>query len=130
MCVCVCLCPCLHPLYLPTSSQEDGDDGDCDGHTAALKEYNRIDAKLRRLCETKPSGRCNVPESIAKQWRAGGAARDELRKAFMVYELDKDRSFGVRFCADIKVTMNMSYFLQGALTIYTLVQPTVPSTAA
>ena len=56
-----------------------------------------IDARLRRLCEKKPSGKVNVPDSVHQQWMAGGAKRDELRKLFEQYECDKDCIYQVTF---------------------------------
>jgi len=40
------------------------------------------DARLRRLCEKKPSGKCRVSEPIHNLWKEGGASRDELLKIF------------------------------------------------
>ena len=34
-------------------------------------------ARLRRLCELKPSGRCNVPDAIHQRWKTGGKAERE-----------------------------------------------------
>ena len=49
-----------------------------------------VDARLRRLCERKPSGKLNVPQAIHDQWIAGGKQRDELRALFESYDFDKD----------------------------------------
>lgn len=51
-----------------------------------------IDARLRRLCEKKPSGKCNVPDCIHQKWLKGGSDRDELRVMFEKYDLDKDQT--------------------------------------
>ena len=48
-----------------------------------------VDARLRRLCERKPSGKVNVPMSIHEQWKLGGKARDELRVLLEKYDFDK-----------------------------------------
>ena len=40
--------------------------------------------RLRRLCEIKPSGRCNVPESVHERWKSGSR---EDREA-MIQELE------------------------------------------
>lgn len=42
--------------------------------------------RLRRLCEIKPSGRCNVPDNVHKMWKHGSkqdreAMMDELESA-------------------------------------------------
>lgn len=63
----------------------------------ASARYQMIDARLRRLCEKKPSGKVNVPDSVHQQWMAGGAKRDELRKLFEQYECDKDCIYQVTF---------------------------------
>ena len=41
-------------------------------------------ARLRRLCEKKPSGKCNVPEDLHKRWLNGSLADREA----MVEELE------------------------------------------
>lgn len=48
-----------------------------------------IDARLRRLCDKKPSGKCSVPQNIHDQWKLGGKARDELRMLLEKYDFDK-----------------------------------------
>lgn len=58
---------------------------------SALAKYKMIDARLRRLCERKPSGKINVPEAVHKQWAAGGPQRDELRVLLEQLEFDKAR---------------------------------------
>ena len=73
--------------------QQDGtdDDQEDDGsNAAALQRYKMVDARLRRLCEKKPSGRCKVPQSIHDQWAAGGRQRDELRALLEEYDFDKE----------------------------------------
>lgn len=59
-------------------------------HAGALQRYKMVDARLRRLCERKPSGKLNVPQAIHDQWMAGGKQRDELRALFESYDFDKD----------------------------------------
>lgn len=49
-----------------------------------------VDARLRRLCEIKPSGKCHVPDSVHKAWKEGGKARDDLRVLLEKFDLDKD----------------------------------------
>ena len=46
--------------------------------------------RLRRLCERKPSGRINVPDSIHEQWAKGGAAKRALRDELERVGWDKD----------------------------------------
>ena len=55
-----------------------------------MKKYRMIDARLRRLCEVKPSGKCKVPQAIHDAWKKGGTARDELRVWLERVDLDKD----------------------------------------
>lgn len=71
-----------------------GDDADVDDKEA-LRRYARVDARLRRLCERKPSQRMNVPEQIHQAWSAGGTSRDELRKVLQDVDFDKDGGWGV-----------------------------------
>ena len=49
-----------------------------------------VDARLRRLCEKKPSGKLNVPQDIHNMWLAGGHSRDNLRALLEKFEFDKD----------------------------------------
>jgi len=49
-----------------------------------------VDARLRRLCEKKPSGKVRVPQAIHEQWMAGGKQRDELRALLEEFNFDKD----------------------------------------
>ena len=73
-----------------SDDEEDPEDVD-DDTKKALAKYKMIDARLRRLCERKPSGKINVPEAIHKQWAKGGPERDELRVLLEQYEFDKAR---------------------------------------
>ena len=54
-----------------------------DGRPAPATEGAKLN-RLRRLCEKKPSGRCNVPEGVHERWRSG--SREE-REA-MIQELE------------------------------------------
>ena len=86
----------LHPFYnssttlIPLHTCKVDDADDADGTKAALQRYKMVDARLRRLCEKKPSGKIQVPESIHRQWLAGGAQRDELRMLLEQYDFDKE----------------------------------------
>lgn len=67
-------------------------DADDDVDTAAaLQRYKMVDARLRRLCEKKPSGRIQVPQAIHEKWLKGGKERDELRKLLEEYDFDKEQ---------------------------------------
>ncbi|CAK9032791.1 unnamed protein product [Durusdinium trenchii] len=50
-----------------------------------------VDARLRRLCEKKPSGKLNVPQDIHNMWLAGGHSRDNLRALLEKFEFDKGK---------------------------------------
>ena len=63
-----------------------------DDHRSALQLYKKVDARLRRLRERKPSGKLNVPLSIHEQWVQGGKSRDELRAMLEQNDFDKDRA--------------------------------------
>lgn len=56
----------------------------------ALRRYKMVDARLRRLCERKPSGKLQVPVAIHEQWSAAGTKRDELRALLEEYDFDKE----------------------------------------
>ena len=51
-----------------------------------------MQARLRRMCEKKPSGKMNVPAFIHEMWAAGGAKREELAKVFEEVGENKDFS--------------------------------------
>lgn len=76
-------------------SFEDGDISNEDAH----KHYKKIDARLRRLCEKKPSGKCNVPSVVHELWSKGGTDRDQLRKMFEEFDCEKaDMHACMQFC--------------------------------
>lgn len=83
-------------LSLSTAVSEDAmtpateNEKEEDDHITALKRYRMVDARLRRLCEHKTSGKCNVPTAIHEAWKRGGASRDELRVWLEKYDLDKE----------------------------------------
>ncbi|CAK9002243.1 unnamed protein product [Durusdinium trenchii] len=66
-------------------------DDDEAAHAAALKRYHMVDARLRRLCEVKASGKCNVPPAIHQAWIKGGKSRDDLRVLLEKFDLDKEK---------------------------------------
>lgn len=85
----------VHPQAAPAppaSEASEDDDDDEEGHRLALQRYKMIDARLRRLCERKGSGKLKVPQAIHDQWIAGGKQRDELRMLLEQYDFDKDWS--------------------------------------
>ena len=49
-------------------------------------------ARLRRLCEKKPSGKCKVSEPIHSMWKEGGTSREELLKIFDAVGENQDPS--------------------------------------
>lgn len=75
---------------MATDDPGDNDAEDAAGVEEALKKYRMIDARLRRLCELKPSGKCKVPQSIHDAWKKGGTSQDELRVWLDKLDLDKD----------------------------------------
>ena len=85
----------VHPQAAPAppaSEASEDEDDDEEGHRLALQRYKMIDARLRRLCERKGSGKLKVPQAIHDQWIAGGKQRDELRMLLEQYDFDKDWS--------------------------------------
>ena len=46
-------------------------------------------ARLRRVCERKSDGTCQVPQEIQDAWQKGGQSRDHLLKVFIANGLDK-----------------------------------------
>ncbi len=50
------------------------------------------DARLRRACERKPSGKLKVPESVHLKWKNGSRAdREELLDTLAACDYDQDR---------------------------------------
>ena len=47
------------------------------------------DQRLRRICEVKPSGRCQVPPEVHEAWRRGGLSKDKLMKTLEECGMDK-----------------------------------------
>ena len=45
--------------------------------------------RLRRICEKKADGTCQVPAEVFSQWSAGGSSREKLLKVFIANGLDK-----------------------------------------
>ena len=64
----------------------DGSEGSAAEELTEGAKNNR----LRRLCERKPSGRCNVSDAIHEQWKAGGHQRQELMDILEASNWDKD----------------------------------------
>ena len=87
-------CCTHHQQAAPAAPAEDEEDSD------ALQRYKLVDARLRRLCEKKPSGKIKVPLAIHEQWLAGGKQRDELRALLEQFKFDKDPSVDLQklFC--------------------------------
>ena len=85
-------------------SDADDDDDDCEANSlhASESEDERpqtkpipstegaADARLRRLCERKPSGKCHVTEEVHQQWLRGGASRKKLLKELESVDFNKD----------------------------------------
>ena len=65
-----------------------GSDSDSEGEEAR-KLYNRMEAKLRRFCTPKASGKCDADKALLAQWREKGHSRTQLVKLMM--EADGDR---------------------------------------
>lgn len=76
-----------------------GEDGKASGSSKdkfdphpACSEAARM-ARLRRVCEKKPSGKLHVPEEIHQKWLANsGKDREELLDALKQCNWDKDCS--------------------------------------
>lgn len=78
------------PALSSTPSSEPGDDvsGDesVEGGMSLAAKKNR----LRRLCERKPSGKIQVPESIHELWKKAGHSRELLLQELEDANWDKD----------------------------------------
>ena len=53
------------------------------------REQAKLEARLRRLCEKKPSGKIQVPEDVHQAWKAGGAQRENIMEIFVNSGCDK-----------------------------------------
>ena len=60
----------------------------------AKRLVNQQNAKLRRICEMKPSGKIQVPKEVHDQWKLGGHGREQLLDV-LVNKVNMDKaSFG------------------------------------
>ena len=66
------------------------------------QEENALKAKLRRLCERKADGRCNVPDWLHDQWRTGDHL--EMARQFQQCNFDKARG-GVTHCCQASIAL-------------------------
>ena len=74
-------------LKLPPADMEDL-------KSAALKKIlYKYDAKLRRMCQVRASGKAGVTKEILETWKRGGVARHGLVK--MLAECKGDKAHGV-----------------------------------
>lgn len=82
-----------NPPEQPEPEEEEDAEQDAEGEEEddeeALTEA-ALRARRRRLCERKPSGKLNVPESVHEIWLKGGDARKELEKALAEVNFQKD----------------------------------------
>ena len=98
------------------SNGETSDDAMEDEEDEALREalrlYKKNDARLRRLCERKPTGRLQVPAVVHEQWKKGGTDRDELRVLLEKSDFQKDRYLFCQCC----ILYMCFFFYQGSKT--------------
>lgn len=66
-----------------------------------------VAARLRRVCEKKPSGRCHVPPEIHELWKQGGDKRDELEKIFL--NVGENKDYGIQKCYRCVEVMDHTY---------------------
>ena len=57
------------------------------------REQAKLEARLRRLCEKKPSGKLQVPDDVHQAWKAGGVQRDNIMEIFVNSGFDKVTCF-------------------------------------
>ena len=112
---------CMSPAYFfntvcshhqapgPASAAADPEEDDEEGNRTALQRYKMVDARLRRLCEKKGSGKLKVPQAIHDQWTMGGKARDELRMLLEQYDFDKELSVLLNPCFT-STRINLTWF--------------------
>ena len=103
------------------ASDDDLDDGDTDDEALkeALRLYKKNDARLRRLCERKPTGRLQVPAVVHEQWKKGGADRDELRVLLEKSDFQKDR-YSWNYLYMAWFILSMCFFPLSRFQIYTM----------
>ena len=53
------------------------------------REQAKLEARLRRLCGKKPSGKIQVPEDVHQAWKAGGVQRENIMEIFVNSGCDK-----------------------------------------
>lgn len=60
------------------------------GSTDSLpKTQEAAEARLRRICEEKPSGKCHVSREVHQEWARGGTSRAALLKKLQDCGFDK-----------------------------------------
>jgi len=75
----------------PAGTVDAGSDSSSEGEDAKAykKLYNRMEAKLRRMCTVKQTGKCDADKSLLKQWKEKGHSRTQLVK--LMIEADGHR---------------------------------------
>ena len=74
----------------PTQEQGAGTAGDNEQDDDAKKMWNRMDAKLRRLCNRTSTGKLQVSEEIHQLWLKSGATRDSMVQTLIDCNGEKD----------------------------------------
>lgn len=84
--------PQPEPLGEPTAGSEDEEDQEAEDGEQSEAELSLAakEARLRRLCEQKPSGKIKVPLEIHEMWKKGGVSREELLGMLEDAGWDKD----------------------------------------
>ena len=92
----------------PNDKVWDDDVEDDDDSEKYRKLYNRMDAKLRRICEPKAkSGKVDADPALVADWKKKGHTRTQLVKLMIEAHGDKDCAYVLDMC--LRVCFVISY---------------------
>ncbi|CAE7267464.1 unnamed protein product, partial [Symbiodinium sp. CCMP2456] len=111
----------------PAGTVDAGSDSSSEGEDAEAykKLYNRMEAKLRRMCTVKQTGKCDADKSLLKQWKEKGHSRTQLVKLMIEADgalqpqaqaLPQDRTIPELFDERSKVKKIVKYCEEHGLT--------------
>lgn len=74
-----------------TPASENQQPNDSDDNAEGKKLFKRAEAKLRRMCEVKVSGRLSVDEDLHRRWMSKGKDRGDLIKMMVESGCEQER---------------------------------------
>lgn len=80
----------IDELQRGSGSSSQSREGDQQDEVSIPQTQAAKDARLRRICERKPSGKLHVLEEVHKQWVTRGPGRDQLLAELEACNWNKD----------------------------------------